>query len=118
MKYKRIAQIRTPEQFEDYLETLGIKLAFDTDLQHGPEAFLSQTFQLHDFKIGNRFSILPMEGWDATTDGRPTDLTARRWRRFGESGAKLIWGGQVRSISPIDIKTGALIQGARFLISI
>ncbi len=24
--------------------------------------------------IGNRFAILPMEGWDATPDGRPTDV--------------------------------------------
>ena len=33
--------------------------------------------------VGNRFAILPMEGWDGTTDGRPTDLVRRRWRRFG-----------------------------------
>jgi 2,4-dienoyl-CoA reductase-like NADH-dependent reductase (Old Yellow Enzyme family) len=42
--------------------------------------------------IGNRFAIHPMEGWDGTSDGRPTELTTRRWRNFGRSGAKLIWG--------------------------
>ena len=47
---------------------------------------------------GNRFSILPMEGWDGTPDGRPTELTLRRWRRFGESGAKLIWGGEAFAV--------------------
>ena len=41
----------------------------------------------------NRFAILPMEGWDGTADGRPTDLVRRRWQRFGASGAELIWGG-------------------------
>ena len=48
--------------------------------------------------LGNRFAIHPMEGWDGTTDGRPTELTFRRWRRFGTSGAKLIWGGEAVAV--------------------
>ncbi len=39
-----------------------------------------------------------MEGWDATREGRPTEATLRRWRRFGESGAKLIWGGEAFAV--------------------
>jgi 2,4-dienoyl-CoA reductase-like NADH-dependent reductase (Old Yellow Enzyme family) len=39
-----------------------------------------------------------MEGWDGTPDGLPTDLTLRRWRRFGRSGAKLIWGGEAVAV--------------------
>ncbi len=50
--------------------------------------------------VGNRFGILPMEGWDGTPDGRPTDLVRRRWRRFGQSGAKLIWGGEAVAVRP------------------
>ena len=37
-----------------------------------------------DRQAPNRFAILPMEGWDGTDDGRPTDLVRRRWARFGE----------------------------------
>ena len=33
-------------------------------------------------------------------DGRPTDLVRRRWRRFGESGAKLVWGGEAVAVRP------------------
>src|SRR5947209_1633710 len=33
-----------------------------------------------------------MEGCDGTPDGRPGELTFRRYRRFGAGGAKLIWG--------------------------
>ena len=33
-----------------------------------------------------------MEGCDGTLDGRPDELTFRRYRRFGAGGAKLIWG--------------------------
>lgn len=50
--------------------------------------------------IGNRWAILPMEGWDGTGDGRPTDLVRRRWQRFGQSGAKLIWGGEAVAVRP------------------
>ncbi len=39
-----------------------------------------------------------MEGWDGTADGAPGELTRRRWRRFGESGAKLIWGGEAVAV--------------------
>jgi 2,4-dienoyl-CoA reductase-like NADH-dependent reductase (Old Yellow Enzyme family) len=41
-----------------------------------------------------------MEGWDATGDGKPTELTFRRWERFGQSGAKLIWGGEAVAVRP------------------
>src|SRR5260221_5909831 len=41
---------------------------------------------------GNRLCVQPMEGCDGTLDGRPDELTYRRYRRFGAGGAKLIWG--------------------------
>ncbi len=50
--------------------------------------------------VGNRFAVLPMEGWDGGTDGRPTDLVERRWVRFGRSGAKLVWGGEAVAVDP------------------
>src|SRR5439155_1869697 len=43
-------------------------------------------------RAGNRLCIQPMEGCDSTLDGRPDELTFRRYRRFGAGGAKLIWG--------------------------
>src|SRR5439155_12345335 len=43
-------------------------------------------------RAGNRLCIQPMEGCDGTPDGRPDELTFRRYRRFGAGGAKLIWG--------------------------
>jgi 2,4-dienoyl-CoA reductase-like NADH-dependent reductase (Old Yellow Enzyme family) len=39
-----------------------------------------------------------MEGWDGTRDGEPSDLTHRRWRNFGVSGAKLVWGGEAVAV--------------------
>lgn len=41
--------------------------------------------------VGNSLAIHPMEGCDSTPDGRPDELTERRYVRFAEGGAKLIW---------------------------
>lgn len=96
--YKRIASLKTADDFASYIERLGIELQFDRELQHGTDSPLGQPYYLDGFKIGNRFCILPMEGWDGTEDGRPSDLTVRRWKHFGESGAKLIWGGEAVAV--------------------
>lgn len=43
------------------------------------------------FRVGNRIAIHPMEGCDGELDGRPGELTRRRYERYGRSGAKLLW---------------------------
>ena len=96
---KRVAQLKSAGEFRAHLDTVGAKILFDEELE--PNGPLAQPFTLNDRRIiGNRFCILPMEGWDGTTDGLPTDLTVRRWRRFGQSGAKLIWGGEAVAVRP------------------
>lgn len=96
--YRRVAALKTADDFANYLSELGVELPFDRDVQSGAESPLGQSYQLDGFTIGNRFSILPMEGWDGTPDGRPSDLTLRRWKHFGMSGAKLIWGGEAVAV--------------------
>ena len=41
--------------------------------------------------IPNRMVIHPMEGFDGTRDGSPTDLIFRRYKRYAEGGSGLIW---------------------------
>lgn len=96
--YRRIASLKSAESFAEYVARLGITLCFDRELECGARAPLQRPYLLGDFRIGNRFCVLPMEGWDGTADGRPSDLTVRRWRHFGESGAKLIWGGEAVAV--------------------
>jgi len=59
---------------------------------------LGQPLTVAGMTIGNRFCVHPMEGWDAEPDGRPSEQTLRRWRRFGQSGAKLVWGGEAFAV--------------------
>jgi 2,4-dienoyl-CoA reductase-like NADH-dependent reductase (Old Yellow Enzyme family) len=98
MAYPRIAALKTADQFLDRVSQLGISLPFDRQIDASAAAPLAQPYTSDGVTIGNRFSILPMEGWDGTLEGRPTDLTRRRWQRFGASGAKLIWGGEAFAV--------------------
>lgn len=99
--YPPITRYKTAEDLLAYAKELGINLPFDAEVQAAPESAMAQPYLLPDgSKIGNRFCIQPMEGWDATTDGKPTELTFRRWRNFGLSGAKLIWGGEAAAVRP------------------
>lgn len=41
--------------------------------------------------LPNRIALQPMEGSDGTADGAPGEKTYRRYRRFAEGGAALIW---------------------------
>jgi 2,4-dienoyl-CoA reductase-like NADH-dependent reductase (Old Yellow Enzyme family) len=99
-RYRRVAQLKTPEAFAAHLAALGVDLPFDLAVEAGPASPLAQPYVLGGRTIGNRFSVLPMEGWDGTPDGLPSDLTRRRWRNFGLSGAKLVWGGEAVAVRP------------------
>jgi 2,4-dienoyl-CoA reductase-like NADH-dependent reductase (Old Yellow Enzyme family) len=66
---------------------LALDLRFSDDL--GP---LFRPVKVGTLTAGNALCVQPMEGCDGTLDGRPDELTFRRYRRFGAGGAKLIWG--------------------------
>ena len=88
----RVASLRTPEAFRAHLARNGIALDFDDVLSTAGESPLGRPIEIDGRTVGNRFCILPMEGWDGTEAGEPSELTTRRWRNFGRSGAKLMWG--------------------------
>ncbi len=92
-KYTRMAQIKTASDLTQYLRTNAVDLAFDELLLPPAESPFNRPISLKSGKtIGNSLCILPMEGWDGTLDGKPTEFTRRRWLKFAESGAKLLFG--------------------------
>jgi NADPH2 dehydrogenase len=97
---RNVRGIKDPAEFRAYLEALGLTLPLDDEIIPGPASPLAQPLMVNGRAVGNRFAILPMEGWDNTTDGRPTELTRRRWQRWGESGAKLIFGAEAMAVRP------------------
>lgn len=98
MRYTVPGQHRSLEEFRAHLRSLDP--AFDAvDDLGGAAGPLGQPLRLGERTIGNRWAIHPMEGWDGTSEGLPTEATLRRWRRFGSSTAKLIWGGEAVAVS-------------------
>ena len=95
---RRIASIKDVSAFQEYLRTLNLNFPIDASVDSANSPLL-ESIQRGDVKIGNRIAINPMEGWDGTPDGNPSDNTVRRWRRFGQSGAKLIWGGEAAAVN-------------------
>ena len=77
------------------------ELGADFDLTEAVAAGspLARPAQLLGRAAANRFSTLPMEGWDGTVDGAPGPHTLRRWRNFGRSTAALIWGGEAFAVA-------------------
>jgi 2,4-dienoyl-CoA reductase-like NADH-dependent reductase (Old Yellow Enzyme family) len=99
--YPKIAQLKTVDQLRARLAELGLDLPLDDEiLTAAAGSPLAEPLALAKFTIGNRFCIHPMEGWDANRDGSPSPHTLRRWRNFGLSGAKLIWGGEAAAVVP------------------
>ena len=85
MSFERF-HYHTPEEVQAKAAELGVTIPFSQDFSvlNTPLTFGSHT--LH-----NRIAIQPMEGCDGTAAGVPDELTTRRYLRFAQSGAGLIW---------------------------
>lgn len=94
----RLGSVRDVAHFKEHLDGLRLKIPCDLELLRGAESPLAQPIVREGVKIGNCFAVQPMEGWDGTSDGNPSEHTVRRWQRFGRSGAKLIWGGEAVAV--------------------
>jgi NADPH2 dehydrogenase len=95
VRFPQVKNLSTFDAFTDRLNQLGVRIPIDEQVD--PSGALATSVDIHDgaagtLKAANRFAVLPMEGWDGTLDGRPTDLVRRRWQRFASSGCGLVWG--------------------------
>src|SRR6056297_1243484 len=102
VRYRKVAQLKTVADFRQQLAALNLDLPLDDQpLTATSGSPLAESIEVAGLSIGNRFCIHPMEGWDAMPDGKPSELTLRRWQNFGLSGAKLIWGGEAAAVRPV-----------------
>jgi 2,4-dienoyl-CoA reductase-like NADH-dependent reductase (Old Yellow Enzyme family) len=95
----RLGSLKDVERFQAHAQALDLQIPCDAQIVTGAESPLRWPLNRGPFKIGNRIAVQPMEGWDATPDGAPSENTVRRWQRFGRSGGKLIWGGEAVAVS-------------------
>jgi len=95
----RLGAVKDVQGFIHHAHSLGLTIPCDRELLAGTESPLLWPLERGGFKFGNRIAVQPMEGWDALPDGNPSEYTLRRWRRFGKSGASLVWGGEAVAVS-------------------
>lgn len=80
------ARMNTAGDFERTMTEAGFPFPVDEDVR-----VLSAPIQVGDKIVPNRMCIQPLEGFDGNPDGTPSDLIFRRYRRYAEGGAGLIW---------------------------
>ena len=95
--YAKVAQFRTPEDFREYLKRENIRIGL-AELPPPGDSALAKPLRYAGHTVGNRWAILPMEGWDCCPDGTPGEFTRRRWLNFAASGAKLIYGTEAAAV--------------------
>ncbi|MBE6669086.1 MAG: flavin oxidoreductase/NADH oxidase [Ruminococcaceae bacterium] len=74
------------EEFKEQNEYLNTNLPISESA-----AVLGENVIVGKKTVRNRLVCQPMEGCDGTADGRPGEKTVRRYIRFAEGGAGLIW---------------------------
>src|SRR5437763_14903455 len=90
----RLGPVKEVERFQAHVRSLVLTIPCDSELIPGKDSPLRAPLKRGGLTIGNRIAVQPMEGWDGTADGNPSEHTLERWRNFGRSRAKLIGGGE------------------------
>lgn len=96
----KIATLRSPAEFLAHCSALGIEIPCDSQVDASSALSAPWPHAIGGKRPGNRIAIHPMEGWDGTTQGGVSDEMRRRWKRFGQSGAKLICGAEAMAVRP------------------
>ncbi|MGH9539787.1 MAG: hypothetical protein ACRD3H_17820 [Terriglobales bacterium] len=94
----RLGTIKSVAAFRQHLQSLQLDIPSDAELAKEEQSPLRWPLTRGAIRLGNRIAVHPMEGWDGMADGTPSANTIRRWQRFGQSGAKLIWGGEAVAV--------------------
>jgi 2,4-dienoyl-CoA reductase-like NADH-dependent reductase (Old Yellow Enzyme family) len=98
--FPKVGHFKDTAAFVARLGELNLTLPCDERVLSASEGSpMAQPIDVAGFgRVGNRWCVHPMEGWDGTTSGEPSEHTIRRWRNFGLSGCKLIWGGEAFAV--------------------
>jgi 2,4-dienoyl-CoA reductase (NADPH2) len=87
-------RFKSKEELIGKAKQLGFDLPFEEDI-----SVLLSPLTIDEHNLSNRLVIQPMEGYDSSKDGSPSDLTRRRYLRYAEGGSGMIWFEAV-AVSP------------------
>ena len=76
----------TLEELREASRAMGLYMPLSENMDA-----LRAPLPLGPFTLQNRLAIQPMEGCDGTPEGKPGELTVRRYERFARGGAGLLW---------------------------
>ena len=93
--YRKAGSFRAVAELREYLAANSIDIPLADEAEHSA---MAQPAELFGRTLPNRWALLPMEGWDCTAGGAPSELTIRRWTHFGVSGAALICGTEAGAV--------------------
>lgn len=84
---------KTIDDLMEHAKSLGGEIPCDGGLPYSDNVkILSTPRKLSDgTELKNSLSVHPMEGFDSELDGSPGELTFRRYERFANGGAGLLW---------------------------
>lgn len=86
MKSFKKFNYKSLDDLEIDISNMGLDLPTSEDLSS-----LAMPFIFSAKAVPNRLTINPMEGCDSEDDGSPSDLVFRRYARFSEGGAGMLW---------------------------
>lgn len=97
-EFRKLGSFKDVQEFRSYLQTIGADFDLIDEPRAGNDSAFAQPYEYASKITGkkrtfaNRWTVLPMEGWDCLPNGAPSDLARRRWLRFAESGASVFFG--------------------------
>ena len=98
--FVRLGALKSLGEFQSACTALAIELPVEAPGTAPSPLAEPASVWINGKRPGNRIVIHPMEGWDGTATGGVSDEMRRRWRRFGESGAKMICGAEAMAVRP------------------
>ena len=90
--YRKVTEFKTVEEFSSYLKSENIDIPLAPSVPADGSSALARSIRCYGRTIGNRWAILPMEGWDCmgairasfwsrSTPRRPCARSARKCAR-------------------------------------